>query len=333
MMFQDYNENGNRAAKPDEAAFNALVNGLALQQEVLQERRKKRATLKRLKNEVIDPEREKRERLEEQACFHTPERAEQILWRMEEFCDQGYLDFQPSVWVYSSVLKAWAKSGRHDGPERAKRILERMKEKYQSGENPALQPNSIAYNIVIDSYARAGKPVQALEVLQEMIDLHEKGVLDCGPNVLSYTGVINAHGRIRNKYWIQPEKAEEVFRRMVSMDDSRLKPEKICWTSLIDVYAKAAIFGDDKKKPTAAQCLDRAEELLVEMIESGVKPNILTFNTLLKAVAFSKFKTDRPARTKRILDMMKDNGVRADDYTRSVVADVMEGASTSFTNE
>jgi pentatricopeptide repeat protein len=330
MMFRDYNENGNKAAKPDEAAFNALVNGLSLQQEVLQGRRRKRgSTKKQRKKEGRDetPEEkevEAREQLEEKACYHTPERAEQILWRMEELVDKGYLDFQPSVWVYSSVLKAWAKSGRQDGPKRAKKILDRMKEKCLSGENPALQPNLITYNIVLDSYARAGQSKEALEMLEEMADQYGKGFLDNGPSTLSYTCCISSFGRVKNKYWIEPEEAEKVFRKMLSLNSPKLKPEQICWTSLIDVYAKAAIFGDDRKDPTPSQCLDRAEELLIEMLDSGVKATAVTYNTILKAIAFSKFDTDRPVRAKKILDMMKDRGVRADDYTRSVVSDVME---------
>jgi pentatricopeptide repeat protein len=199
-----------------------------------------------------------------------------------------------------------------------------MKEKCLSGENPALQPNLITYNIVLDSYARAGQSTEALEMLEEMADQYGKGFLDNGPSTMSYTCCISSFGRGKNKYWIEPEEAEKVFRKMLSLNNPKLKPEQICWTSLIDVYAKAAIFGDDRKDPTPSQCLDRAEELLIEMLDSGVKATVVTYNTILKAIAFSKFDTDRPVRAKKILDMMKDRGVRADDYTRSVVSDVME---------
>ena len=334
MMFRDYNDNGNNAAKPDEAAFNALVSGLTVQQTVLQERQRKRALVKKQQQkkgryetpEENDAETLAREQLEEQAIYHTPERAEQILWRMEELCDKGYLDFQPSVWVYSSVLKAWAKSARPDGPKRARKILEHMKERYLSGVNPALRPNSISYNIIIDSYARAGQSKEALEMLEEMSDQYEKGFLNNGPSTLSYTSCISSFGKVKNKYWIEPDKAEEVFRMMVSLNDPKLKPEQICWTSLIDVYAKAAIFGDDQKKLKPVQCLDRAEELLVEMLDSGVEATVVTYNTLLKAIAFSKCKMDRPVRAQKILDTMKERGIRADSYTRNVISDLMDNA-------
>jgi pentatricopeptide repeat protein len=317
MMFQDY-KSGNEQAKPDEAAFNAVVNGLAIQQDILYNKKSKR--LKQGNGAQADFKQLALEEMEEQTAFYSPERAEQILERMEELCHEGLLDFTPSVCIYASVLKAWAKSKRPDGPKRARAILDKMKLLHHSG------PNTIAYNVVIDSYSRAGNVKEAEALLQEMLDEYNSGRnVDAKPNIMSYTACITAYGRIKNKYWIEPEMAESTLRRMQKLGDPNVKAEHICYTSVIDVYAKACIFGDSKNR---VKYLKRVEELLDEMIElsdmnghKSAAPSAVTYNTVLKAIAFCKAPIqDRKERAKRVFALMTEKGLQPDSYTLSVLA-------------
>jgi len=323
MMFQDYNDYGNEAARPDEAAFNALVNGLAIQQDVIQKRKHQRMKRQRDRTYKGDPRMSLEQEKEELDYYHSPERAEKILKRMEDLCSNGYLDFQPSVWVYSSVLKTWAKSGRWDAPEKARSVLDRMNDLYVSGRNPSVRPNNISYNIVIDSFAKAGKPKEAEALLRELSESYEARLVEKGPNLISYTSVITAYGRIKNKYWIQANKAEAVLREMQKLGDPSLRPEIIAWTALIDVYAKACIFGGEKSHVPPMECLERCMDLLDEMIKENVEPNIVTYNTVIKAMAFSKHEFDREKYRDRVVALMKERGVEPQKYTISVLSKIM----------
>lgn len=111
-------------------------------------------------------------------------------------------------------------------------------------------------------------------------------------------------------------RAEALFREMQGYDDPLLKPEHICWTSLINVFVKGSMYDEANSE----KFLKRAEELLDEMIAADAKPNPITYKTLLKAYAYTRYPIkDRLKRAKQIKAMMKERGIRPDSYARNVM--------------
>lgn len=300
MMVKDCNEKGNTAANPDEAIFNALLNGFAVQQENEKELAKTHNFRDR-----------------HEPTGKAPERAEHLLERMIEMCDSGHLEFHPTFLSHTTVLKCWARSGLPDGPQRALRILHRMRCLAYDESKTHLLPSRVTYHIVADCFSKKGDTKMTESLLKEMWEEYRSGRNPSAkPSTFVYTSVISAYGRCNDKSKIDPLRAEALFREMQSYDDPLLKPEHICWTALIDVFVKASMHVEGNSE----NFLKRAEELHDEMIAAGVKPSAITYNTLLKAYAYTRHPMkDRLERAMQIEASMKDRGIRPDSYTRNVM--------------
>jgi pentatricopeptide repeat protein len=139
------------------------------------------------------------------------------------------LNIKPDTVTYCGVINCWSKSNRKEAPKRSTDILKIMISKYkeaqaqaQSGNNNGninnsniIKPNTIAYNSVMDAYARQGDVDGATKVFNMMKEQHEQEVkfrkrssgssstrlnshthtntnMNAKPNIRSYTILINA---------------------------------------------------------------------------------------------------------------------------------------------
>ena len=201
--------------------------------------------------------------------------------------------------TYNNIMAAYARTGN------ATKCEEYFKE--------CPQPDLVSYNTLLDAWSKSTDPHaadRAAQILQNMLatannnDDHE-----IQPDKFSYTSVILAYARSN-----QPIKAEEILNQMIS--NQQCTP---------DVFVYNAILEAHVSNP------ERATELLNEMKE----PNLISYNTVLKAwakqgniamaetifdqiVASPYIEPDIVTFTK-LLNAMKDDAPRAQDYLNQML--------------
>jgi len=92
-----------------------------------------------------------------------------------------------SVLSITSVISAMTKSKEMDAPNRAEKLLRDMGTTDSCGE---LAPNRVTFNSVLNSWAKAGSPDRAEEILFRMEELSKQGTPDIAPDAISFTTVI-----------------------------------------------------------------------------------------------------------------------------------------------
>jgi len=211
-------------------------------------------------------------------------KGEQILDRMEKLVQSGEMDESEgaSVIHYNAVLDAWANSVMDGHAWNAESLLNKM---ISEGK---VQPNIISFNACIDAYAKNGDGEEAEKLMNKMEDLYQsKENLECRPNQRSYNAVMNAFAKSLDKN--AAAKAEAVLRKMASMyedsegEDMGIKPDFFSFATVINAWARS--FEDGKAK--------KALQLYQEMVnlykkgDKSLRPNVVIFNSVLNACAYS----------------------------------------------
>lgn len=203
------------------------------------------------------------------------QKADRILKRMENQYDHGEIDFCPNLFSYNLVIDAHCRS---DNCMAAADVLRKLIKRGQ--------PDNFSFNQVLNAFSRssvAGASRMAEELLFYMEAAYKSGMHpNARPDAASYASVICAHSRSG-----EPEAAERaqallnVMKKRAAAGEHHLKPSRYCYNALI------AAWGTGDKGTLGAR---KAEALLQEMLEGGdssISPNIVTFNSLLRAWARS----------------------------------------------
>ncbi|KAJ9556988.1 hypothetical protein OSB04_011602 [Centaurea solstitialis] len=153
----------------------------------------------------------------------------------------------PDVVTYSSLIRGLCNSGRWDD---ASKMLREM-------EDERISPNVVTYTILVDALCKEGMVEDAKAVMNIM---EERGKL---PNLLTYNSLIDG-------YCLRGEmnKAREIFDLMKIRGNV---PNIITYNSLLN--------GCCKKSE-----IDDALHLFHQITEKGMKPDAITYNTLLQGL-------------------------------------------------
>lgn len=100
-----------------------------------------------------------------------PDKAEEVLDQLE----------YPNIITYTSVLNAWAKSGREDAISRSFQLLERMKAK----------PNIITFNTMINVIEKSQYEGNKVQLLKDIFSVMEQA--GCEPNCRTLNTVLNLY--------------------------------------------------------------------------------------------------------------------------------------------
>jgi pentatricopeptide repeat protein len=220
------------------------------------------------------------------ACFNvcidgwaktdSPERSEQLLWRMHQLYQDGYSSVRPNQISFNSTINAWAKSRHPHAATKAEQLLGKM-EQYDC------KPTSESYTPVLDAWSRTRDPGPKVEsMLDRLEEMHARGHNIQPPNKVSYLMGIRAWARTNQEH--AANKAEALLRRMDQLGNrgrSDLAPCVVVYSALIDTWSRS----------TRVDAPERALALLREMQElsiSGtvdVSPNTITLNSVLDAFA------------------------------------------------
>ncbi|KAJ4819707.1 Pentatricopeptide repeat-containing protein [Rhynchospora pubera] len=171
-----------------------------------------------------------------------------------------------SVLSFNALLSAFRKSGHF---EQVPNLFTSLSEEYH------ISPNDVSYSILIKSLCLSCKVEDALAMLKLMQE--EKGI---DPTPAIYYTVLNSLYKI-NKF----EEAELLWKEMV--ERTGCKPD--------DAAYNARIFYHATQLET-----DKVLELIKEMETAGIKPNTITYNSLLRC----HFKNERWEDAKKVYEQI-----------------------------
>jgi len=274
-MHTVYNDTKNEAIRPDKISYTALMNTLINGQEH-NYAEKSAALLLQMEKEFHDGnEGMKPDTIAYATVIKAlgragkPERAEDIIKRMEELSAAGDKDINPNISCYNSLINAYAKSNRKDSSKKAEDVLRRIDEANKNKEIYLL-PNIVTYTSCLDALARSGDVdrVKRAEALFERI-IQDNTSNDAIPiwNVLL---TVYAKSTMRNK----APRALEVIQRM---KDSGCKPELLTYNILLNACSTSLATSEISSK--------KALEIAVEVFrilrsDDSLAPDSTTYCTL-----------------------------------------------------
>jgi hypothetical protein len=200
---------------------------------------------------------------------------------------------KPNVRSYSTVMDAWGRQGTQDGAQKAQELLDRLSSKYQVTNDLAMQPNAISYNTVINAWAKAGAKEEG--ALQCEALLEDMGNLS---DVISYNGVLHAWARSGAPN--AGERAENILRDMW-----HVQPNGRTYTTVMDAWSRS--HGCDDSAARAYSLLLESEELAANEGDESMKPNCISYATVINAYALSKTEPLKAHKAFRLLQRMNQN--------------------------
>ena len=220
---------------------------------------------------------------------------------------------------YNVVLRGLAKSGRPDADRQAEALLQRMTQLSESGVNPWVAPDRVSYSTIMEIFAdRGGAKVEEILLLCKALATHNE---ELEPDRVMYNIALDSYAkeiedgrenRGASSAASAAQSAERLLRAMESNPDS--KPNTISYNAALNVLEKSkvgfhrvdALFQDMKDKFTAG--------------DVTVKPDIITYNTVLCALA-----RDSPGGSSdkaiAFIDEMRQNGMNPDRITFNILMD------------
>ena len=220
---------------------------------------------------------------------------------------------KPNVICFNTVIDAWSKTRGSSSAENAHAILQKMEDLSETSND--LFPDTISYTSAISAYARSGRDDagdRAEELLQRSLELYNDGHHKLKPDRITFTSCIDAmskqYQKLHRKHRRnEPEchKIEDRINALIQQMDEQGLISTMAYNILLDLFAKT---GQVKK----------AEETFEQMKEEkgnrNVKPDIISYNSLLQALCRQKHNQSSLAKAQSLLQSMEDgdNDVKPD---------------------
>ena len=192
--------------------------------------------------------------------------------------------------VYSAVIRSYARHGGGNGPTLAQALLSRMETSYLddnveyeiAGNDKNLKvitkiyvhPDRRSYSSVIDAYARRGGQdagYRAEVVLRKMEDFRRRCILHSRKTRFGCKG--------SGKDGVCIDSGNDTDDIDSSFDD--LYADVNILNSVLNAHARSVLMGQPRAAENAEQIVRRMEEGKVRKSTGCVKPDIITYNTLI----------------------------------------------------
>ena len=278
QQLQDFLENGNHDAKPDNTTFNTVL-----------------AAWSKTKNHQQE----------------APLRASAILDRMVN------LNCMPDHYSLTSLLACYAKSNTPGAGEQAEAILHTCL-KEAEGDEPIsnislpLSARLVAYNTVLDAYGREGNAQRAETLLRELLDDYTRGASDVRPDYVSFNSVLAAWSKVKDSPELvkeAPHRAEALLSEMQNLMDSsgdrgwETHPSGATYASILQCWSRSGC-------ETSAENIERILKRMHDKYEQGqissVKPNVVHYNIALKTLSAAASKPRNHRAIHQAQSLMED---------------------------
>ena len=235
-----------------------------------------------------------------------PEEAENLFFRIEnEYQATGNELCRPNSVTLSSVVNAWARSGRLDAASRTLALLDKA-EKIDH-----LRPNAVVYSTLLDCLAksRGSSSTRAAEgVLERMERLYQNGKGEARPDASAYANLINCytkseHPRASRRALELLEDSERQYKK----GNKSMKPTLLLYSAVFQALAKTR----------SVKSAEKAEQLLRRKLTFRARPKMTTvaFNAVIDAWARSGA-SDAPEKAQAILNEMIKRFDQGDDEVK-----------------
>ncbi|CAJ1954115.1 unnamed protein product [Cylindrotheca closterium] len=213
--------------------------------------------------------------------------AEQILKEMKRRHDNGELAQAPDVVSHTIVLDAWSRQvlrerGAKAKAQCARRAIQLLDEMKQSP-NPSTRPNTISYNTVLSTCARAGLVKECESLMNQMIHEHSQHsdtlvtkMTGVQPNAQSVALLLHAYSQARMDPMLAAEKAEATLKDL--LPTLGIQPNLQIFNNCLSCWAKAS-------NPKTIVPVERATALFEEISSvHGMKPDIVAYTALMNVL-------------------------------------------------
>jgi len=218
---------------------------------------------------------------------------ERLLSVAEERCISN------DVFLYNSILGAWANSNREDAAEQAEHILRTKME--VSG-----CVDTVSYNTVIKAWKLSSGVPNAAEraekLMNHMIELQRSDpTFSIKPDVYTITSIIDCYAK-QHQTKGNAKKAVALLQKMIQTckaGDVTVKPNTITVNCVLDALAKSNEPGEAEE----AEALLRSLQNSCEMCLDKVHLNTISYTSVMDAYA----RNSNPQKTEAIFQLMKED--------------------------
>jgi Pentatricopeptide repeat domain len=241
------------------------------------------------------------------------EKSEEILTMMETSPDPS---LRPDIVTYSTVIDCHTKCGEKS-TDRAEEILRYVEGTYRCGDK-TLKPNAVFYSAILQCWAKTASvegAEKAEELLRRNIGLYEQGNDWAKPHTIVFNAVMDAIAR--SGLEDSGRRADALLQEMESSfqaGDEDLRPSRRSFNAVMMAHRK------DGNASKAEAMLYRMEDMAESKGRPEVRPNVVSYNTVIGAIVEDSTCSDNAAdRAQALLDRMEAHNVRPDGRSYSPV--------------
>ncbi|KAI6690653.1 hypothetical protein NL676_027481 [Syzygium grande] len=200
---------------------------------------------------------------------------------------------EPCNVTWNTLIDCHSKAGHHD---RAEELFEEMKER-------GCSPCTTTYNIMINSFGEQQRWEEVKSLLGKM---RGEGLL---PNVVTYTTLVDIYG--------QSGRFNDAVDCLDDMKSAGLKPSSTMYNALINAYAQRGMSDQalDAFRLMRADGMPEAFAVLKYMKENNLKPDVVTYTTLMKAL----IRVDKFPKVPEVYEEMIISGCMPDRKARAML--------------
>ena len=217
------------------------------------------------------------------------EKAEEILDDMIALRKKHPESQFPNSNSFTNAILSYSKNGEERSALKAQELLEMAISRFERGDFPENDlPDLIAFNGVLSSWAKIGRPDRAEVVLSKLVRLSEK-YPELSPDIVSYNNVLNANLQGSDKI-ASLDRILEIVEHMekIGEDHPKLKPDSFSY----NVVMKAWLQSKRPEAPLRAlEALLSTHELWASGDTSADQSN-RPYNIVINALAKSKKRVD-----------------------------------------
>ena len=216
--------------------------------------------------------------LQSYAMNQQAEKAESVLlWLCKDYLEHNG-NVKVNIIAFNTVISAWSRRREHDAAIRAEEIFSKLRHV----QGPlGIRPDTVTYTSMISAWSSsndARAPQRVMNLLMDMQHRFQCGDQSCKPNSITFNWVLTALSKNQNANTLQ--NAYNVIATMHAMTadgHDNCKPTLNTFNSFLKCVARSRV--DDKAK--------RAWQVLMDMKNHSVTPDLRTLNEVLAACAYS----------------------------------------------
>jgi len=216
------------------------------------------------------------------------QRAEEIVFGMQDAYSSGQEDVQPDLESFRLVLKAWARAKDKYAPHRAQILLEWMVRLYESGQNTNVAPDASCFDIVLKSWGNSkheDAPHKAEKVIIYMDRLYNNGNESAKPTREHFNRLLTAWSKSKEN-WTAARRVQDILNHMISLSKHEnnidLKPNIMTYSAVIAAWAKSR---DDDCGRRAETILKHVEHQFEVTHDEDLCPDTIMFNLVVDSHA------------------------------------------------